>query len=97
MWIHDGFAGNPLYDLAVQLGLPLSPRQDYASGATYPARNRRAGLSVYTPYYTQLVPAISRMRSTPGTPDRSVADVYGEWLANNPGLTQEQIAQANLL
>lgn len=35
MWIHDAVPGNALYDLAMELGLPLSPRINYNSIAQY--------------------------------------------------------------
>ena len=58
MWIHGGHAGNPLYDLAVELGLALSRQQDYTSIAQYDVDGARVAplqyLDVYQKFGSQV-------------------------------------------
>lgn len=82
--IHDGIAGrNPLYDLVVSLGLKVSPRQDYGSIATFTYAGQRTNRSqfgrMFSSWYTQLQPALTRLRGAPPADDRSFADVYGKY------------------
>lgn len=81
--IHDGIAErNPLYDLVVSLGLKVSPRQDYGSIATFTYAGQRTNRSqfgrMFSSWYTQLQPALTRLRGAPPADDRSFADVYGK-------------------
>ncbi|EFN59192.1 hypothetical protein CHLNCDRAFT_50047 [Chlorella variabilis] len=99
MWIHEGQPGNALYDLALGMGLAVSPQQNYNSLTIYSAANgtRASPLSyarTYRQLQTKLVPEIQRMRSTPGTADASLAAVYAAFL-DQSSFTPSEVGQAN--
>ncbi|PRW58489.1 amine oxidase [Chlorella sorokiniana] len=102
MWIHDGIAGrNPLYDLVVSLGLKVSPRQDYGSIATFSYTGQRTNRSsfgrMFSSWYSQLQPALARLKGATPADNRSFGDVYGEWLAANTQFTAADRGQANMM
>lgn len=100
MWIHEGEAGNPLFDLAVNNSEPLSRLQNYNSGAVYDLSGQRlpviawarvyAGLGAFRRGITDYQKAAD---ADPSVPDVSIWDLYRYSTQDFP---EEQMPVANL-
>jgi len=100
MWIHEGQAGNPLFDLAVNNSEPLSRLQNYNSGAVYDLSGQRlpliewarayAGLGAFRRGITDYQKAAD---ADPSVPDVSIWDMYRYSTQDFPA---EQMPAANV-
>lgn len=103
MWIHGGFAGNPLYDKAIQLGEPLSQEVDYFSSSVFSTTNQPLppGWELRTVVWRRdIINRINDLRDNPAlnspSQDVPIYKVYQDYVVNQ-SLTQENITSANLL
>ena len=107
MWIHDGFPGNPLYDLATALGLPLTQAQDYFSTTVFQPDGGLANETSFREVYTawlDVLAQIDALRAAADDPatagvgaDMSAASLLDAQLAAHPEWTAEQMRQANTI
>lgn len=62
------------------------------------ARTSRASFAgIFSRWYSGLLPALAAARRASPAADRSVADVYSAWLAQNPQFTSADVGQANIM
>lgn len=101
MWIHDGLPGQALYDLAVDLGVELSPPEDYFSAATFTADGHPSSVgsldpAVYAAWITDMLGSIEEARAVEAdaaatkssVEDESINDVYQRFVVKN-NITQK--------
>lgn len=100
MWIHDGFAGNPLYDLATELNAPLSKEQDYLSTTSFASTGAPANASarddVVLAWIYDVLQPIQAMRANATAEDVPIAAIYQAFLDKNR-FSPDQLEAANLL
>lgn len=102
--IHDGFQGNPLYDLAVQLGEPLSPEEDYTSAyiATLDGSpsNQSERIDLYISFLDNVMDRITALKSNPATNSSSMdvplSQIYEDFV-QKMNLTAKQQEATNLM